>query len=138
MEKKIQKHDRKQLVMGILGYFAGTVLYSLLGSGEDPFYRLLAGAVVSGIFWMLSDWREARKHPDLLEKRKIEDRDERNQWIRGKAAQSTSATAIMTLFLLLFLGAVLENPWISYGAAAFALLLFATNWMAVRYWNQRM
>lgn len=138
MEKKMQRHDRKQLIVGILGYFAGTVLFSLLGGGSDPFYRLLAGAVGSGTFWMLSDLQERRRHPDLKEKRKIEDKDERNQWIRGKAAQCTIATAIMTLLLLLFVGAVLENPWISYGAAAFAVLLYATNWMAVRYWNKRM
>lgn len=137
MENKVLKYNKKKFFIGLGGYFAGNILFELLG-GEDVAYRLVAGVVVAGILWILSDLYDFKMNPSLKKKIRIEDKDERNQVIREKAGYFTLKVMIMTLFVIIFIGAVMEDVLISYGAAVLTILILIINWISIRYWNKRM
>ena len=136
MENKVLKYNKKKFFIGLGGYFAGSILFGLLG-GEDMAYRLLAGAVVAGILAILSDLYDFKMYPKLKKKISIEDKDERNQVIREKAGYITLKMTITALFLIVFVGAVMEDGLISYAAAVLTVFILIINWICIWYWQKK-
>ena len=137
METKVLKYNKKKFFIGLAGYFAGSILFGLLG-GEDITYRLLAGAVTAGILTIFSDLYDVNRDPSLKKKIRIEDKDERNQLIRERAGYFTLKMTITILFIIVFVGAILEDGLISYGAAVLTVAVLIINWISMRYWNKKL
>lgn len=137
MENKMFRYNKKQFLIGLGGFFLGTVIFGLFG-GEVMAYRLLAGLVTAGILKMLSDLNDFKKHPKLKKQISIEDKDERNQVIREKAGYVTLKVTFAILLVIVFTGAIMEDRFISYGAAGLSVAILTINWSSIHYWNKKM
>lgn len=138
MEKMINKHYRKRFFILWLGFFTGSILYGLLGNGENAFYRVMASTVATIIFLIIFEFNSFKKRPDLKEVMKIEDKDERTQLVRAKAGSFSFTVALVTLTAIFFIGIFIEDSLIVRGTAVLTLFLISINMLAVRYWNKRM
>lgn len=137
MDNKVRKYYLSKLLLGFFGFFIGGALFALLG-GSGTFYRLLASAAFSGILFILSEFVTAKKTPTLKYQVEMEERDERGLLIKGKAGVFTVMFMMVVLLLILFLGAFIENPLISYGAAGLALLQLTVFFASSFFWSSKL
>lgn len=96
---------------GVIGYFVGSALYSLLGGGDNTFKSVLLGVlgvVVAAGIGVLNYLYVRKKYPKAVKAMAAEEKDERGQLIRGK---NSSYTLILIAFLTsgLFIFSVLKG-----------------------------
>lgn len=90
-----------------VGYFIGSIAYSLLG-GDSNLMRFLYGIISASLIGIIYYAYSRQKHINLLKEMKTEEKDERGQFIRGKASYYT-LLFIMSLVLAIFVFTLIKD-----------------------------
>lgn len=123
---------------GIISYFIGTGIYDFLIEGNSrsgrTFFSFAFAVFVRGILYLVTK----RMKPEVIEEMTIEQKDEREEMIRGKASQ----TSLQIIYALLFLGIVLlimaGQELLSYAIGVFYIIILIVHTVSQRYYQNRM
>lgn len=137
MDSKVNKYYLSRAFLGLLGYFIGSAIFTLMG-GSRGFYRLLASFAFSGILFLLSELISAKRNPVLKHEVEIEEKDERGKNIQGKAGVFTFTCMLVVYFIIMFVGAFFENTLISMGAAGLVLTQLIIFLVSTFYWRSKL
>lgn len=89
-------------LIGFVGYFIGTIAYSLLG-GDNRLGSYLSGLVAASSIALLYYLFLRKKHAKMLKEIELERKDERGQVISGKSSLYTLVLAgVLTLLIFVF------------------------------------
>lgn len=136
MESKIKKQRKKAFLFSILGYFLGAGLYDFI-AGDKDILRFLSGTLFAAVANVLLVSYEHWKYPNMKEKKKLLDEDERNIFITGKAAYSSLLITGFTLVVIFLISLVIENKLISYFSMILYLYIFLLLIISKVYYDKR-
>lgn len=136
MEKQIKKQRRKIFILSILAYMVGAGIYDIL-IGDKDILRFLSGAFFAAISNISLVLYENWKNPKMKEKKKILEEDERNIFLKGKAAYSALIITIYTLFALFLVFLIIPNILFAYIASGVIFYIFIMMLISYSYWNKR-
>lgn len=136
----MSKNKRKGLLFmtGIISYFIGTGLYDYLiketnRSGRTLF-AFVFGAVILGLLYFFM--KQAK--PEVIKDMQIEQKDEREDLIRGKASQTTLNIFYVLLFILILILIVFDQELLSYAIGLVYITILAIHMASQNYYEKRM
>lgn len=137
MENRIKRQKKKMFFLAIIGYFVGATLYELFGDGDSTF-RFFAGALFAGLVDILIVLYDGWKYPEIKDKKRQLDKDERNIILNVKAAGFTITVVLFALAIILLISIIIKNKLIGYLSAGLYLFIFFLLIVSKAYWNKRM
>ena len=107
MENKLKWRRLKEFCLGLIGYFLGTIIHALGGySGHTS--RTLFGITFVVIIRALYDIYKRIRYPEIIEKEKQLEKDERNLLIQYKSAD-ISINVTMLILIIVWLVSVINK-----------------------------
>lgn len=86
-------------VTGLISYIVGTVIYTLIFQGNSQNTRFIFGVVFGILILFLLNIFMMIKYPKVIKEIRIEDKDEREQFIRQQAAYMTLGILLLVLLI---------------------------------------
>lgn len=112
MDNKLRKYRTKDFIAGVIGFLIGAILWDIF-MYEDNFKRIISGIVFSIVVKIILDAYYHIKHPDVKEKEKINEKDERIIAIRGKVAYVVNCLMVIIMGIGWLVAEYNENDEIS-------------------------
>ena len=130
MENKLRRKYTLIFVCTLLGYFIGGMIYFINGGENNAaeFFAQLLGAAIgtAGSYIIIF-----RRDPKLKTMEKILSKDERMKVIRGEASYYTFLGTLLIALIVVIMGEVQGNFYLSFGAAIVGGLMFLLYAFAV-------
>lgn len=140
MENKIKKESIAYFVAGLLGYFIGSISYTLLvkDTGQNvTAFKLISGILVASVFYSLIKLYVDVKYNDFKKRKEEIFKDERNIVIRGKAAYLTLTLLLIALFISIIIVVIKQNLILSYFGSTLYVGIFLIYNISKIYWNKK-
>ena len=133
--------ERKRSVIlsltGFISFLVGTIIYDLLLQGDNHFWRFVFSTGIALVSFVALYVITKNVKPEVIKEIKIENKDEREQYILGKASSVTIKFINVTLLIFLIIFLYLGYEIIAYFIGAFYVLATIFHEQAVRYYKKR-
>lgn len=137
MEDKLKWKKLKEFIFALLGMIIGLTIYDLLGYTNN-ISRFFFGITFVIIARALYDIYRNLRYPDLKEKEKQLEKDERNIFIRYKAGYISLIMTFAILVILYVVAVIQENHLIIYLTSGILIYMVVVMEIGKYYLNKRL
>lgn len=136
MENKLKWNRLKEFILGFLGMLMGSVIYDLLGytnSTSRVFFGIVFSIIIRGLFDLYRSFR----NPEMIEKEKQLQKDERNIFIKYKAGYISFNMTFFALTILWIVAILKGNDLITYLISGVLIYMVAVMEIGRYYLNKK-
>jgi len=126
MEGKLMKYSIKRIIWIYIGMTLGGAVF-IINGGEEPILSVLTRILGAAIGMGIAEFHTHRKNPKLKNLEKVQYEDERNMAIRDRASFYINVAVFLALFVVMIVGEIRQDFYMTFGAAAAAGLLMAIH-----------
>jgi len=126
MEGRLMKNSIKRIIWIYIGMTLGGAVF-IINGGEDPILSVLTKILGAAIGMGIAEFHTHRKYPKIKNLEKVQYEDERNVAIRDRASFYINVVVFLVLFVVMIIGEIRQDFYMTYGSAAAAGLLMAIH-----------
>lgn len=136
MEDKLKKIKIKHFIYMMLCYTLITIILNSLGI-ENNYLGGLSGVVICVIISIIFDICERKRYPEIKQKEKQLEKDERIAMIKYKAAYTTLNIALFIVFISFMVAKAKQNDELMYLASALLIIPYILMKLSKYYWSRK-
>lgn len=136
MEDRLKKKRIKDFIYGLLAYLLGAIIYDFIGTDNNTL-RVLSGVAFGIMIRFLIDFYSNKKYPEIREKEKLLENDERLIIIRGKAAYFTLNIILFSLAIAWITTVIMKNNQLTYFVSGLLITIVLIMEISKSYWSKK-
>lgn len=122
---------------GFVSFLVGTIIYDLLIQSDSRFWRFIFSFGIALVSYAALYVLTKKVKPEVIKEIKIENKDEREQYILAQASSVTINFTSILLLILLLVFLFLGYEIIAYFIGGFYVLVTIFHTLSVRYYKKR-
>lgn len=122
---------------GFVSFLVGTIIYDLLIQSDSRFWRFIFSFGIALVSYAALYVLTKKVKPEVIKEIKIENKDEREQYILAQASSVTINFTSILLLILLVVFLFLGYEIIAYFIGGFYVLVTIFHTLSVRYYKKR-
>lgn len=138
MEDKLKKQKIKYFFYSLFAYLLGATIYDLIFNYERNGSRVIFAFIFGFVIRALYDLYEHKRYPEMKEKEKQLEKDERLIIIKDKAAYVTYNITIFILAISWIVTIVKQNEELNIFITVLILVMIATMELSKYYLSKKM